>query len=129
MASAETSPKFFSVTIQQMDENKRVQNIETTMNARNVHAVIKNPLQPVMIIMPTIGFATMSEVPLHPSWVEFDTKEGGRAYVNPDHVLFYANPNLGEYAIFFPGGTRIGVKATGAEMREKLDPPVNLLKL
>lgn len=129
MASAETAPRFFTVSIQQMDENQRVLVVETVMNAHSVHAVLKQPLQPITIIMPTIGFATMTDVPLHPAWVEFETKEGGKVFINPKHVLFYTNPSLGEFALFFPGGSRMAVKATTAEIREKLDPPVNLLKL
>jgi len=50
--------------------------------------------------------------------LRFDTPEGTYAWVNPEKAMFYFTPQLGVYVLAFPGGSRVGIHATGEEVRK-----------
>jgi hypothetical protein len=56
--------------------------------------------------------------------VRFETPERTYAWINPRHVMFYFNPDLGVYVLAFPGGSRVGIITTGVDLAKVLEVSV-----
>lgn len=89
----------------------------------------KQPLQPVFMVnvggavLPCLGnYDEALRMLENCGFAIFDTPEGSRAAVNPAHVLFYTNPELGMYSIMFPGKAGMTVKATISEVEGLFEP-------
>lgn len=101
---------------------------EVVLNLARVDVVLRRPLNQGTVVIvdavPTQCMSTLSNADLE-SFARFDTVDGTKLFVNPEKVLFYFPIELGVYKIVLPsigepGGNHITVKATGAEIKEKL---------
>lgn len=109
---------FPEVTLQVPGQNNEIMVKTVHLNPGNVFYVLKQPFQPIFIA--GLGFQAM--IPSIPNFdlTKFITREEGDCYINPKHVLFYENPELGVYVFTFPDSNRLAVKATGAEVQKFL---------
>lgn len=95
---------------------------EIQLVADNIFFTHKVPLQPTtqIAILSNAPLFTQNELPeatlAEAGLVKFETPEGSFSWVNVSKSLFYFSPDLGVYVIVFPGGTRVGVKSTTADM-------------
>lgn len=105
------------------------ENGETTLvpqdiqiNLEHVHFTHKPPMQPTRQIAmllpgPLLTSTEIDESKLEEAGlVQFDSSDGTPCWLNPQLVQFYFTPELGVYVLVFPGGNRLGVKATGIEV-------------
>lgn len=101
--------------------------VKQTFHVRSeaVSFVFKPPLQTVTMVvtdggpMPThTPFAAIVEK--LPGFVALATPEGVDAYVNPSRVLCYTMQTIGTLVLMFPGGGKLIVKESKADLERKL---------
>lgn len=100
---------------------------DVTLNPEQVCCVFRPPLQQDFAVVTTL-------VPLQASgnyddvlsaikergFVEFDSPDGGKAYVNPKQVIMFGMVELGVVLLSFPGGGQLPIRDTIADVERKL---------
>lgn len=102
--------------------NVQLSSSEVTIVLETVYFIHKQPLQPAKVIAclvptPLITHADIEEEKLKAAgFKRFETPEGSYAWVNTREAIFAMSPELGIYVFVFPGGSKVGVRATGEEI-------------
>ncbi len=105
-----------------------MQQMDIQVNVNQVMCIIKPALQQPVVCMMTVNLMLVSVVPKEIDGLHVvETKEGGTAWINPDLVLFYYSPEIGIYVLCYPGGSRVAIRATGAEVRSMLEGGGNVI--
>lgn len=115
-----------AIQLPQQDAEGQVSlvSVEVNLNLENIYFIHKQPLQPGKVIScltptPLMTQGDIDESTLEESgFIKFDTPEGSWAWVNVRASIFSFTPELGVYVYVFPGGSKVGVKATGKEIDE-----------
>lgn len=92
------------------------------INLEQLFFIHKPPMQAIQQVMmllpgPLMTSSLFDEEKLKEAGlVPLASAEGTPCWCNPKLVQFYFTPELGVYVFIFPGGSKLGVKATGAEV-------------
>lgn len=114
------------LTMLPQQEGQGIQKV--TALSEQISFAFKQPLDPIftmamgVAILPFIGdYDAVLEQLEAAGFIIFDTPEGNKAAINPNHVLFYITPQLGVYSLMFDGKIGISIKATTAEIKNMFE--------
>lgn len=122
--------KMIQITVQIPTQNDKGE-VELTsqdivLNLEQVYFIFKPPLNPTSQIIGCLPMPLLTQDGLQDKdlieagLVSFDTTDGTKAWMNPRFVQFYFSPQLGVYVFVFPGGSKLGVKATNVDVQRAM---------
>ena len=100
---------------------------EVTLVLEQIFFIHKQPLQEgrvysCLVPTPLLSQQEPDSTALEAAgFVKFQNPEGSYSWVNVKQAIFTMSPELGIYVFVFPGGSKVGVKATGEEVNAALN--------